>query len=146
MISIGDPEDRFDDLRLSEIGEDAHLCLKFADTELATHRSSPTREKLAVLIPWLDAQPKIEKLLVHCAAGISRSPAVALLSLCHLDPQTEPRKHMDTVAASSECTYIWPNLLVVELGDALLGKSGTIVKAVDDWRSEQEDQPFQFAP
>ena len=143
MISIGDHDDFFDGLRLPEIPPENHLCLRFTDTEETAHPDAPTLVGVAPLFEWLGVA-SVSGLLVHCAAGISRSPAVALLSLCALVPEGAPSEHMNTVVASSECGYIWPNRLVVELGDSLLQTNGGILAALDDWRNAQDDQRIEF--
>jgi predicted protein tyrosine phosphatase len=67
-------------------------------------------------------------LLVHCHAGVSRSTAAAILILA--------QRHADRPAdeAVAEVARLrpraWPNLRILELGDAALGRGGEIVSAV----------------
>ena len=67
-------------------------------------------------------------LLVHCHAGVSRSTAAAILILA--------QRHADRPAdeALAEVARLrpraWPNLRMLELGDAALGRNGEIVAAV----------------
>lgn len=82
----------------------------------------------------------MEGLLVHCGAGMSRSPAIALLALCHLFPNTDAFENMTFVACSSAARYIWPNPLVVQLGDAIMNQNGRLVSGVDKWRRTVEVQ------
>jgi len=77
-------------------------------------------------------------LLVHCNAGMSRSPAIAILALCHLQPAASPFERMTYVESCSRCEYIWPNPLVVELGDRIMQRNGEIVRGVDRWRRAKE--------
>jgi predicted protein tyrosine phosphatase len=141
MISIGDSDDDFDGLRLPGIPVNRHFCLRFTDTEESTHPDAPTEMRLSPLFPWLDGVQESDGLLVHCTAGISRSPAVALLSLCYLFPRVKPLENMERVMASAEYSYIWPNPLVVRIGDALLGRDGKIVSAVNEWWFGQNKPP-----
>jgi predicted protein tyrosine phosphatase len=66
-------------------------------------------------------------LLVHCHAGVSRSTAAAILILA--------QRHADRPAdeAVAEVARLrpraWPNLRILELGDAALGRRGEIVSA-----------------
>jgi predicted protein tyrosine phosphatase len=66
-------------------------------------------------------------LLVHCHAGVSRSTAAAILILA--------QRHADRPAdeALAEVARLrpraWPNLRMLELGDAALGRNGEIVAA-----------------
>ena len=136
MISIGDEDDVFEGLRLPGIQRENHLCLRFSDTEDSARSDAPTAAVIAPLFDWLSAS-RVDRLLIHCTAGIGRSPAVALLSLSALDSGTSPSSHMDYVAESARCDYIWPNRLVVEVGDSILGREGEIVGALEQWRTAQ---------
>jgi predicted protein tyrosine phosphatase len=66
-------------------------------------------------------------LVVHCHAGVSRSTAAAILILA--------QRHADRPAdeAVAEVARLrpqaWPNLRMLELGDAALGRGGEIVAA-----------------
>jgi predicted protein tyrosine phosphatase len=66
-------------------------------------------------------------LLVHCHAGLSRSTAAAILILAQRDPG-QPAEHaiMEVVRQRPRA---WPNLRMIEFGDALLGRDGEIVAA-----------------
>ena len=136
MISIGDCDDSFDGLRLSEIPPKNHLCLRFSDTEDLTRSDAPSLVSLSPLFDWLSSS-RIDALLVHCTAGIGRSPAVALLALSALESERDPMEHMARIIESCECSHIWPNRLVVELGDSILGREGAVVSVLDEWRSSQ---------
>ena len=140
MVSIGDSNGYFDGLRLPEIDEDNYLILRFTDTDDPNHSDAPSLEQMEGLRFWLNRQKSVDRLLVHCAGGISRSPAVALLSMCYFLPDGDPLIHMVHVEQSAECSYVWPNLLVVELGDRMLERNGKIVAAVQEWK-KKKDQP-----
>lgn len=66
-------------------------------------------------------------LLVHCHAGISRSTASMMLILA----QARPDRPADAVMAEIRRIrpQAWPNLRILELGDAMLGRDGTLVAA-----------------
>jgi predicted protein tyrosine phosphatase len=66
-------------------------------------------------------------LLVHCHAGISRSTAAASLILMQANPHWPASAALEAVAALRP--QAWPNLLILEYGDALLGRNGEIVAA-----------------
>jgi predicted protein tyrosine phosphatase len=67
-------------------------------------------------------------LLIHCHAGISRSTASAALLLA----QAYPARSADEIFAEIGRLrpQAWPNLLLLELGEAALGRHGEIVPAV----------------
>ncbi|MDB5361994.1 MAG: protein-tyrosine-phosphatase [Rhodospirillales bacterium] len=67
-------------------------------------------------------------LLVHCHAGISRSTAFTILLLAQAlpdVPSTEVVAEIVRIRARS-----WPNLRIIELGDEILGRNGSLVAAV----------------
>ena len=66
-------------------------------------------------------------LLVHCHAGVSRSTAAAALILAERHPDQPAAAALDAV--SRRRPKAWPNLRILELGDALLGRRGEIVDA-----------------
>jgi predicted protein tyrosine phosphatase len=67
-------------------------------------------------------------LLIHCHAGISRSTASAALLLA----QADPARPVDEIFAEIGRLRprAWPNLLLLELGEAALGRPGEIAPAV----------------
>jgi predicted protein tyrosine phosphatase len=67
------------------------------------------------------------RLLVHCHAGVSRSTAAAILLLAQ---RHEDRPANEAVAEVARLRpRAWPNLRLLELGDAALGRGGEIVAA-----------------
>jgi predicted protein tyrosine phosphatase len=66
-------------------------------------------------------------LLVHCHAGVSRSTAAATLILAQTHPDQPAEEALLTVVRQRP--RAWPNLRILELGDALLGRRGQIVDA-----------------
>jgi predicted protein tyrosine phosphatase len=84
-------------------------------------------------------------LLVHCHAGVSRSTAAATLILAQMHPDRPAEEALLTVVRQRP--RAWPNLRILEFGDALLGRRGQIVNAArayyrrvlerDPWLIEQ---------
>jgi predicted protein tyrosine phosphatase len=66
-------------------------------------------------------------LLVHCHAGVSRSTAAAILILAQLRTDRPADEAVAEVARLRP--RAWPNLRILELGDAALGRGGAIVSA-----------------
>ncbi|HYZ40298.1 MAG TPA: protein-tyrosine-phosphatase, partial [Stellaceae bacterium] len=90
---------------------------------------APTRqdvERLLVFGREVSETPEAH-LLVHCRAGVSRSTAAAALILMQAHPEWPASAALDAVAAIRP--RAWPNLLILELGDALLGRNGEIAAA-----------------
>jgi predicted protein tyrosine phosphatase len=67
-------------------------------------------------------------LLVHCHAGISRSTAFTILLLAQALPEVPSDEIVAEVVRVRD--RAWPNLRIIELGDELLGRKGTLVAAV----------------
>jgi predicted protein tyrosine phosphatase len=67
-------------------------------------------------------------LLVHCHAGVSRSTASVILILAQALPEipaAEIARHLLRIRPQA-----WPNLRIIELGDAMSGRDGEIIAAV----------------
>ena len=134
MISIGDVGCDLTQFRPHSIPEAAQLCLNFRDRKTRERSDAPTERDVEPLFAWLDAAGRIDGLLVHCGAGMSRSPAIALLVLCKMDQKPSVFENMCIVADCAVAKYIWPNPLVVEIGDNIMQRGGELVSGVDQWR------------
>jgi predicted protein tyrosine phosphatase len=73
-------------------------------------------------------EPTLTHLLVHCHAGVSRSTAAAILILAQRGPGRPAHEVVREVIRLRP--RAWPNLRMIEFGDALLGRGGEIVAAV----------------
>jgi predicted protein tyrosine phosphatase len=131
VLSILDPGWPVPDA-FGSFGEHARLELRFHDViEELPGMLAPRREHVEQVLAFgrdLLAEPAGRaNLLVHCHAGISRSTASMILILA----QARPDLPAETVA--QEVLRIrgkaWPNLRIIELGDALLGRGGEMVAA-----------------
>ncbi|HVH81594.1 MAG TPA: protein-tyrosine-phosphatase [Stellaceae bacterium] len=67
-------------------------------------------------------------LLIHCHAGVSRSTAAATLLLAQEDPMRPAQAIFAEIARIRP--RAWPNLRLLELGEAALGRRGEIVPVV----------------
>lgn len=67
-------------------------------------------------------------LLAHCHMGISRSTAAMTLILAQARPDRSAEEVFCEVLRIRN--RAWPNLRILELGDALLGRNGEILDAV----------------
>ena len=67
-------------------------------------------------------------LLVHCHMGISRSSAALALILARLQPDLPAAQIWDEVLRIRR--RAWPNLRLIELGDAALERRGELVEAL----------------
>ena len=82
-------------------------------------------------------------LLVHCHAGVSRSTAAATLILAQARPDRPAEKVLQAVVLQR--AQAWPNLRILELGDALLDRRGEIVDAARAiYRRRLEREPWMI--
>jgi predicted protein tyrosine phosphatase len=114
-------------------GEHARLELRFDDViEEQTGFVAPDAghvEKILAFGRSLRAEkPGPAHLLVHCHAGISRSSAALTLILAQDRPDRPASEILAEVLQSRD--KAWPNLRMIEFGDAALGRGGTLIAAV----------------
>jgi predicted protein tyrosine phosphatase len=129
VLSILDPEWP-DPPAFGEFAPHRRLALRFHDIiEAEPGRLAPSRDDVARLLAFgreLHA-PSGSHLLVHCHAGVSRSTASAALILAQAHPERSAREVLDAV--SQMRPRAWPNLRILEFGDALLERNGAIAAA-----------------
>lgn len=115
---------------LAAFASHQRLMLRFHDVIVPQpDQIGPTRKDVERLLTFgrqVSAIPEAH-LLVHCRAGVSRSTAAAALILVQANPDWSARAALDAIAAIRP--RAWPNLLMLEFGDALLGRNGEIAAA-----------------
>ncbi len=145
VLSILDPEWPVPDA-FGTFGEHRRLELRFHDVIEDTERTNgPQESHVAQLLGFgrdLLAEPApAAHLLVHCHAGISRSTAAMALILAQALPQRDAEAILAEVLRIRE--KAWPNLHIVELGDAMLGRGGTLVAAAHRvYRRQLDRRPW----
>jgi len=135
VISLEDPDARRK-LRFNRKPHPDHLILTFVDMD----RPPPhpycdwpvfTMADRSHVERAIEFGRDRESLLVHCQVGIGRSTAIALAVLAS--------RIEDDDAALRELLSIRPeavpNLHVVALADAILGRGGNLVRVVSEWDS-----------
>jgi predicted protein tyrosine phosphatase len=132
VLSILDPDWPVPEV-FGTYGEHAKLELRFNDIIEDTPGELPPQpfhvEQLLEFGRTLEVEPRGQAhLLVHCHAGVSRSSA----SMALLIAQALPNRPAEAVFADVLAIrpQIWPNLRIIEMGDALLGRNGALVAAV----------------
>jgi predicted protein tyrosine phosphatase len=115
--------------RPSGIDAEKHLVVVLSDivVELEGHTlaSKSHVEKLLAFVRRWDQGP----LLIHCWAGVSRSTAAAFIAACALRPHRNEAEIAQTVRANSPTAT--PNARLVAIADAMLGRNGRMVAAVE---------------
>lgn len=88
---------------------------------------APEAAHIHQLLDFLSGWDQETPLLVHCHAGISRSPAAAFIAMCLLRPQTPEDELAQRLRAASAAAK--PNRLLVRLADQVLGREGRMIVA-----------------
>jgi predicted protein tyrosine phosphatase len=112
-------------------GEHEKLEMRFHDViEETPGMQAPRAEHVAALLEFgrdlLEEPPAEGHLLVHCHAGISRSSASMSLILAQARPDLPAEAIYQEVLRIRP--KVWPNLRMIELGDAMLGRGGDLVR------------------
>jgi predicted protein tyrosine phosphatase len=129
VLSILDP-DWPDPKSFAAFAPHRRLALRFHDIiEPAPGRYAPSREDVERLLAFGRelGEAAGSHLLVHCHAGVSRSTAAAALILAQTHPDRPAGEVLDAVAQIRP--RAWPNLRILEFGDAILGRDGEIIAA-----------------
>ena len=130
VLSILDP-DYADPPAFAAFPPHHRLALRFHDViDARPDCLPPSRSDVARLLGFgLDLiHTPDAHLLIHGHAGVSRSTASAALILAQAWPDRPASAALGAVAAIRP--RAWPNLRILEFGDALLGRNGEIVTAV----------------
>jgi predicted protein tyrosine phosphatase len=145
VLSILDPDWPVPEA-FGAFGEHEKLELRFHDViEETPGQVMPREEHVSALLAFgrdLMTEPAEDAhLLVHCHAGISRSSASMALILAQHLPQVPAAGILEEVLRIRE--KAWPNLRMIEIGDAMLGRGGALVAAAHDvYRRQVERRPF----
>ena len=132
VLSILDPEWPVPEA-FGAFGEHAKLELRFHDVIEASSPDviAPRREHVAELLAFgrglLEEPHDGAHLLVHCHAGISRSTASLALILAQALPDVPAHRICEEVLHIRP--QAWPNLRMLEFGDAMLDRRGELVAA-----------------
>ena len=111
-------------------GEHEKLELRFNDIiEETPGMTAPSADDVAALLAFGRdvVGERASHLVVHCHAGISRSTASMTLILAQALPERSAEEILLAVHGIRE--KAWPNLRMIELGDAMLGRGGTLARA-----------------
>lgn len=111
-------------------GQSEHLVLKFNDINHPQEGLiAPDEIHIRAYLDFLDSWGGSRPLLIHCWAGVSRSPAAAYIAAmtCNgVGCEREIAQNLRTKAP-----YATPNRRMIEIADGLLQKQGTMTAAID---------------
>jgi predicted protein tyrosine phosphatase len=119
------------------------LALRFDDVVQGEPGNvTPGDEHIRALIAFDAEAAADERLVIHCAAGISRSTAALAILLCARHPDRE-----DEIFAAIRAIRpkAWPNARMVEIADRLLDRRGALISALRRHYRVQVERYPEFA-
>jgi len=116
--------------RPATIKAENHLLLDMDDiTDHIEGYVAPAEEHVGDLLRFVRSWDRVNPLVVHCYAGISRSTAGAFVTACALNPRRDELTIARALRAASHTAT--PNIRIVRFADRLLGRDGRMVAAVE---------------
>ena len=147
VISILDPDFTFPDLGPEYDGR--HLRLSFHDVHASAEGSvSPSAHHIDELLCFLSAWEDDRPLLIHCRAGIGRSPATAFVAACWRNPNADEWEIARTLRRVAPLAR--PNETLVMLADTAMKRDGRMSHAIAEtgrelpWIEVDEGVPFEM--
>ncbi len=134
----------------SGIAAGRHLRLGVDDISEPVEGSiAPTSDHIARILNFAQSWDRSAPMLVHCWAGISRSTAAAFILLCDIHGQG--REHDIAHGLRARAAHAQPNRLMIQHADALMGRKGRMVEAVEAmgparivWEGEVVELPLSL--
>ncbi len=97
------------------------------------------------LIAFVAAWPRVQPLVIHCWAGISRSTAAAFIAACALAPHRAEAEIALALRRASATAA--PNRRLVAIADDVLRRQGRMIAAIERMgrgRDALEGEPFML--
>lgn len=112
------------------IAAERHLFLGLSDiaAPLDGH-ILPAEEHLQRFLSFVGAWDRQAPMVVHCWAGISRSTAAAYIAACALKPDRDEEEAAEALRRAAPSAT--PNIRLVTLADAALGRRGRMIRAIE---------------
>lgn len=141
MVSLLDPDTPV----TKPVSVSHHLHLKMRDIRDPKDPSAPNPRMIEKLLDF-DRQAGVDDFtLVHCFAGISRSTAAALVLVCLRYGTRELPNAVDWLWKTRP--EVCPNMLLLSVGDLVLGTGQSLQRAGKVLRQRQDDlmSPFSMS-
>ncbi|HUF64003.1 MAG TPA: hypothetical protein VMN36_18130 [Verrucomicrobiales bacterium] len=91
----------------------------------------PARKDMEGILAFTRALEPSDSLVIHCAAGISRSTAAAFAHFCQNTDPGQEQRCLEHVIALRPCGR--PNRMLVYWADAILNREGRMLAALENW-------------
>jgi predicted protein tyrosine phosphatase len=147
VVSLLDPDATFPEFGSAYFGRHLRLCLHDVHTP-ATDQVGAAAKHIDALLAFLAQWQRSAPILIHCRAGMGRSPAAAFIAACLYNPKVDELKVAGALRRLSPTAR--PNEALIGLADAALGRSGRMTKAIVEtgrglsWPSVDEGGSFEF--
>lgn len=129
VVSLLDPE--FDFPELGPTYRTRHLRLHIHDVHAGgPGQVVPTPKHVGRLLEFLGRWQRSSPLLIHCRAGIGRSPAAAFIAACVHSPNISERTIALELRRASSLAR--PNQVLVELADVAMGRNRRMAGAIEE--------------
>lgn len=128
-----------------DLAPERHLQLGFHDVEKPeAGKTPPAQEQVSRMIEFAEHHRRsgAQRLLIHCMAGVSRSPAAAYILAVAVRKEDPVRAAAHLLRAAP---FVRPNMLMVQQADELGGWRGTMAEAIRKAR-KAAGKVEQFAP
>ena len=147
IVSVLDPDAVFPDFGPAYSGR--HLRLRLHDVHAASDgqvvaAAEHIDDLLAFFAQWQRGAP----LLIHCRAGMGRSPAAAFIAACFYNPGVDELEVARILRRISPISR--PNESLIALADGALGRGGRMTRAIIEtgrglaWPEVDEGLPFEL--
>lgn len=136
IISFSDPDTSLPFGLSQAVPAEHHHCFKFHDIIMPIDGYvAPRLEDIerVISIGRTIAEDHLDRLLVHCHLGISRSTAAALVILAQRFPGEARKIEQRVGALRSIC---WPNSLMLKFADEILGSGQAIAQMGSNLRRD----------
>lgn len=116
--------------RPKSVAPERHLQLITSDISVPMDgHILPGAHHVEALIDFVKAWDRVDPLVIHCWAGISRSTAAAFIAASVLNPDLDEERLAARLRAASPSAT--PNPRLIALADQLLDREGRMIAAID---------------
>jgi len=143
VVSLLSPYDTFPVFH--GLSADLHLQVPIHDitADIGAWRA-PLAADAERVIRFVESWDRVDPLLIHCWAGISRSTASAFITACVHNPKADEEEIARAIRSASPTAS--PNPRLIAHADALLGRNGRMSKAIETiGRGDVADEAKTFS-
>ncbi|MEN3930257.1 tyrosine protein phosphatase [Microvirga sp. W0021] len=127
ILSLVTDKRSLSEINTSSISE--HRVIEFADITAPKEGYVLAQvNHIQSILDFTRSWDQTSPLIIHCFAGVSRSPAAAFIATCDLMPAYSESQLAQELRQQSPCAT--PNIHLVQLADDILNRNGRMVDAI----------------